>query len=85
MAERRRQISVINARTYWLHRTGLDRRRRTFKCIGGSGRVVFIRVELESQLPVRFFEIFIGGGLFYPQDLVVIFTALNPAGMKQIW
>uniref|UniRef100_A0A3Q3ECC5 tRNA methyltransferase 2 homolog B n=1 Tax=Hippocampus comes TaxID=109280 RepID=A0A3Q3ECC5_HIPCM len=36
------------------------------------------RVELESQLPVRFFEIFIGGGLFYPQDLVVIFTALNP-------
>ena len=50
----------------------------TFEGLRGSWCVVFIWMEFQSQLPVRFLKILLHCILFNTKDLVVIFTTLDP-------
>lgn len=44
--------------------------------------MVFVRVKFEGQFSVRLFKILLGCRFLNSQDLVVIFTALNPETNK---
>lgn len=54
----------------------------TFKCFCGTRCMVFVRVKFEGQFSVRLFKILLVCRFLNSQDLVVIFTALNPETNK---
>lgn len=68
-----RAVQIVRAPLLRVGQDG-DRIADRFKCFHRAGRMVFVRVELQRQLLVRFLDVRIGRILRYAQHLVVIFA-----------